>query len=378
MNFLIEKIGTLFDNEVSALGGVREEVVCLRAELERMTAFLRIADALQESDEELSVWVRQVRDIAHETEDLLAEYKLLQGHKHEPGIYGTLCRWACCIKNAKACYRIAGDLKSINLRVKTIGEIHKRLRDKFSRAEQGSSVAGAWQDRRDDALLLEKSDLVGIDERKKQLVEWLIKGGSGRKVVSLAGQGGMGKTTLAKQVYDDEEVKKHFNVRAWVTVTQSFEIEDVLRDMVEQLFRAIRRRVPPAVQNMKKRPLKTTINEMLQRRRYLIVLDDVWQLHAWHAVQYALPNNTFGSRVMLTTRKTDVANSASIESKGKTYNLEPLPPSDSWELLCRKTFQGNACPLHLEEICRHIWRKCEGLPLVVSEQKLMGTTSSRT
>ncbi|GMN26729.1 hypothetical protein TIFTF001_050432 [Ficus carica] len=332
-----------------------------------MRAFLRIADAYQESDEELSIWVKQVRDIAHETEDLLAEYTLLQGHDHETGFYGSLCRLACCIRNVKACYRIAADLKSINLRLRKINEVHKRLRHKFSKVEQGLGSTGGlnpWEDRRNNALLLEKSDLVGIDERKKQLVGWLIKGGSGREVISLAGQGGMGKTTLVKQVYDDAEVKKHFKVRAWITVSQSSQIEDLLKDMVEQIYKAIKRRVPPAADNMSNNQLKTTIKELLQRRKYLIVLD-VWQLHSWRAVQYALPNNGFGSRVVLTTRNTDVACTAGKESDGKTYILEPLSPSESWDLLCKKTFQGNSCPSHLEEMCRYILKRCEGLPLAI-------------
>ncbi|PON63333.1 NB-ARC domain, LRR domain containing protein [Parasponia andersonii] len=368
VTFLVDKLAAFFENDAKLLRGVREEVVCLKGDLDQMKAFLRTADALQESDEELSVWVRQVRDIAHETEDLLDEYTLLQAHDHGHGLYGSLCRFACCIKNVKACYRIAAELKNINLRLRKINEVHKRLRHKFNKLEQGSGSAGAlitWQDRRDDALLLDKSDLVGIDERKKQLVEWLIKGGSGREVVSLTGQGGMGKTTLAKQVYDDDEVKKNFKVRAWITVSRSFEIEDVLKDMVEQLFKAIRRRVPPSVQNMSNDRLKMTIKELLQRRRYLIVLDDVWQLHAWRSVQYALPNNSFGSRVMLTTRNTDVASTAGIESDGKTYVLQPLPLAESWELFCKKTFQGNTCPAHLEEICKYVLRKCEGLPLAI-------------
>ncbi|XP_062076241.1 disease resistance protein RPM1-like [Humulus lupulus] len=381
VTFLVEKLAALFEREVNLLRGVREEVVCLRGDLEQMRAFLRIADALHESDEELSVWVRQVRDVAHETEDLLDEYTLLQGHNHGHGLYGAFCRLACCIKNMKACYRIAADLKSINLRLRKISQVHKRLRHKFSRVEHGSSSAGAlntWQDRRDDALLLDKSDLVWIDERKKQLVEWLTKGGSGREVVSLAGQGGMGKTTLAKQVYDDDEVKKNFKVRAWITVSQSFEIEDVLRDMVEQLFKAKKRRVPSSVENMNNNRLKTTIKELLQRKRYLIVLDDVWQLHAWRALQYALPNNSFGSRVMLTTRNTDVASTAGIESEGKTYFLEPLPLAESWDLFCRKTFQGITCPSHLEEICKWILKKCEGLPLaIVAISGVLATKDTR-
>ncbi|KAK0590383.1 hypothetical protein LWI29_026307 [Acer saccharum] len=99
--------------------------------------------------------------------------------------------------------------------------------------------------------------------------------------------------------------------------------------------------------------------------RYLIVLDDVWHINEWDAIKYALPTNDYGSQVMLTTRNADLAFSSRIESEGRVYNLEPLKQEESWTLFCRKTFYGNSCPPHLEEICRYILKKCEGLPLAI-------------
>ncbi|KAH7514841.1 hypothetical protein FEM48_Zijuj11G0133200 [Ziziphus jujuba var. spinosa] len=228
VNFLIEKLSLLVDNEViiNLFRGVREQVVYLRLEYERMRAFLRIADALQDGDEELSVWVRQVTDIAQDTEDILDEFSLLQDHDQAHGFYGSLLKLACCVKNAKASYRIASALKGINSRMKIISQVHKHLRHKFIQAKQGSD-SNTWHDCRCDALLLDESDLVGIDKPKKILVEWLS------------------------------------------------------------------------------RVLKRTIKELLQRSRYLIVLDDVWNLDKWHAVKYALPRNSFRSRVVLTTRNAE-------------------------------------------------------------------------
>ncbi|PRQ19012.1 putative P-loop containing nucleoside triphosphate hydrolase, leucine-rich repeat domain, L [Rosa chinensis] len=383
--YLLEKLADIFENDDHLLGvlfrGVREEGVYLRGEFERMRAFLRTADALQETDQEVEVWVKQVRDVAHEAEDILDEFTLLHKHDHGRGIYGSLRTLGCCIKNAKACYRIASELKAINSRIKNISEVHKRLRHKFIKAEQGpgsDSVGNTWQDRRGDALLLDVSDLVGLDEPKKQLVGWLFKSSPGRKVVSLAGMGGMGKSTLAKQVYDDPEVKKHFKVCAWITVNRSFKSGEILKDMAQQLFKAIRRRVPQVVANMDNDQLKTTIKELLQQRRYLIVLDDVWHLCEWHAIQNALPNNSCGSRIMLTTRNSEVASTTRVLSDGKTYQLKPLPPPESWELFCRKAFRHNKCPPHLEDICKDILKKCEGLPLaIVAISGVLATKDTR-
>ncbi|KAJ7011071.1 disease resistance protein RPM1-like [Populus alba x Populus x berolinensis] len=315
VTFLLEKLAPLFENELQSLRGGGEEIVYVRGELERIRAFLRVADTLEERDEEVKVWVKQIRDVA---------------------------------------------------RIRNISDGHRRLSQKFCVAEQGSSsTSTGWQDRREDALLLDMTDLVGIEERKSKLVDWLVNGRSGREVVSLAGMGGLGKTTLAKQVYDDAEVKKHFSVHAWITVSRSYKMEELLKDIVQQLFAAERKPVPKNLESRNSSQLKSKIKEVLQKRRYLIVLDDVWHVNEWDAVKYALPTNNCGSRVMLTTRNADLAFTSRIESEGKVYNLEPLLPEESWTLFCRKTFRGNSCPHHLEDICKNILRKCEGLPLAI-------------
>ncbi|KAE7997637.1 hypothetical protein FH972_002253 [Carpinus fangiana] len=114
-------------------GDHRKEVLYLRGELERMRAFLKVADAMEESDEEIKVRVKQVREIAHETEDALDEFTLLQAHDghghHADGLYGSLHRFSCCIKNRKSRCRIVSELQGINSRIKSIcGVLHKSRR----------------------------------------------------------------------------------------------------------------------------------------------------------------------------------------------------------------------------------------------------------
>ncbi|XP_044471319.1 disease resistance protein RPM1-like [Mangifera indica] len=366
VKFVLHKLTPFISNEVQMMNDVREEVVYVRTELERMKVFLRSADCLEENDEEVKIWVKQITDVAHDIEDVLDEFTLLLTHNHGDGFYGFLHKLSCCVKNMKARYRIAYEIQGINSRIKSIYEGHLRLRKKFRAAEQaGSSLANSWNDRHGDALLLDETDLVGIDGPKEKVAELLVGGGLGRQVVSLAGMGGMGKTTLAKQVYDDRQVKKHFTIRAWITVSRSFKMEELLKDMLQQLFQAIRKSVPKAVETMSSDGLKKIIKDFLQERRYLIVLDDVWHINDWDAVKYALPTDNCGSRVMLTTRKVDLAFTSRLESEGWVYNLQPLPPEESWILFCAKTFHGKACPPHLEGICRCILKKCEGLPLAI-------------
>ncbi|ONI05814.1 hypothetical protein PRUPE_5G025300 [Prunus persica] len=381
VTFLLNKISPFFENRVQLLRGVREELVYLKGELERMKAFLRDADVMEESDDELKVWVKQVRDVAHDAEDLLDEFAVLQAHNnHGYELYFPFNRLSSTVKNLKAQYRVAWQLRSINTQIQHIFAAYKRLLPKLN-AAKGSMFTNSgdtWHDRRGDALLLDNTDVVGIDKPKQKLVSWLVKGGSGREVVSVTGMGGIGKTTLVKKVYDDVKVKKHFKPHAWITVSQSFQAEDLLKDIIHKLFYAIRRPVPEGVDDKNSNELKAIIKNFLQKRKYLIVLDDVWHTNEWETVKYVLPTGNFGSRVMVTTRKADVAFTSCSESKCKVYHLKPLPADKSWNLFTRKAFQGKPCPPYLYEKCKCILKKCEGLPLaIVAISGVLATKDTR-
>lgn len=383
VSVLLPKLTSFIDNVIQ----YQEELKSMRAELERIHAFLRIADSLEETDEEVKVWVKQIRDIAYDTEDALDEFRLLLGHNHRAvpdGISGLLQRMSGCVLNFKARYRIAAKLQQIGSRLKTVCEGHRSLRNRLSRVEQhGSSGGGdgdsSWQDQRGNALLIDKADLVGIEEPKKLLVDWLMGGDAKREVVSVVGMGGLGKTTLVKQVIEEPVVKKHFAVSAWITLSRSSDIKILLKELLEQLAQVVRKPVPPGAHKMNGHWLKIVIKDILQRRRYLIVLDDAWDANRWDAIKHAFPNNSHGSRIVITTRKSELASTACADFSGKVHNMEPLTTDQSWNLFCRKTFPGdNSCPSHLKEICSYILKKCDGLPLaIVAISGVLATKDTR-
>ncbi|KAI3437007.1 uncharacterized protein J3R85_005731, partial [Psidium guajava] len=349
VTFLLNKLSMVIEEEEYLLKGSREELKHIRDELESIRAFLRVADGMEERDPELKVWVKQVRDVACEIEDALDEH----------AISLTL----------RAQRRIAHKIFSIKARVLGVSERHQRYRYKFSVIEQhGSSSVSrddTWVDPRGNALLLEESELIGIEKPRNQLVEWLVSEDSKLEVTSIVGMGGLGKTTLAKKVFDSAVVKNHFASHAWIAVSRWFDVEDLLRDMIEQLFEEMKIPVPHGVGTMNVDRLKAFTNAFLQQRRYLIVLDDLWSSQAWELIQFALPRNFYGSRIMITTRVADVASGCCIESPHRVYYLQPLPPEDSWALFCKKAFPRNLCPPHLEDISRWILAKCGGLPLAI-------------
>ncbi|KAL2511620.1 Disease resistance protein RPM1 [Abeliophyllum distichum] len=366
--FLIEKLTILLNENAQLFKGVRQDFEYVRDELERMIAFLRVADGFEESDPELNVWVKQVREIAYDTEDVIDEFLLHSKHDHcSHGIRGFLGELYFSIKKLKFTRKVSAELRSIISRVRNIAQGHQRYRYKLSIQEQDSSsgfLDYSVTDRRGDALLLEEGELVGIDNPKQNLIRLLMEEDPGLKVISVVGMGGLGKTTLVKRVFDDAVVKKHFQNHAWLTVSQ-FKIEDLLKDIIQQLFDEIKQPLPERIGSMNSNRLKEIIREFLRRRRYVLVFDDVWSIPAWEAIKYALPNENHGSRIILTTRLINVASASCIETDGYVYELNPLSEEESWTLFCQKAFQGNSCPQHLIEICSNILRNCGGLPLAI-------------
>ncbi|KAI4313026.1 hypothetical protein MLD38_037805 [Melastoma candidum] len=369
VNFVVNKLGLFLENEIMLFNGSHEEFVMAKEELERTQAFLRIADSLMENDDEVRVWVKQLRECANDMEDALDELKLVVMHRHDRlGWRSLRQRLSCCIRNLKARHRLTTEICNISGRIKSICAGHKRLRRKFNRVRDNPSLAYSditWPDPRTNALLLDKTELVVIEEPKKKLVDRLLQGTSGTEVISIVGMGGLGKSTLAMQVYEDVEVRKHFSVYAFINLSRYAKPEDLLKDMLRQIMRDMSKPVRPGAETMNSHWLKMIIRDLLQRRRYLIVLDDVWFITEWDAIRNALPNNDQGSRVMITTRSIDIASTACAKFGGEVHNMEPLQADVSWELFCRKTFQGNPCPSHLEDICKNILRKCDGLPLAI-------------
>ncbi|XP_059656924.1 putative disease resistance protein At1g50180 [Cornus florida] len=268
VSFLINQLTPLLLEEAKLLGGIKEDVECIRNELEEMRAFLRVADAKEELDPQLQVWVKQVREVAYDTEDVLDEFILRLAHHHGDGFYGFLRKICCSIKNLKACHRIASEIHKIKSRVENI---HQRYRDRFSISEHGSSSTtvnnNAWYDRRGDALLLEEAELVGMDGPKKQLIGWLLEDSPRLKVVSVVGMGGMGKTTLVKKVYDDMEAKNRFQCHAWITVSQSFDLRELLKYVIRRLFDEAKQTAPQSLETMDSNDLKAQIKDFLQQRR---------------------------------------------------------------------------------------------------------------
>ncbi|XP_027086537.2 disease resistance protein RPM1-like [Coffea arabica] len=367
VGILIIQLSTLLSQEITLLGGLKSDVQFIKDELESMKAFLREAEA-KEDNSELRVWLKQVREVAYDTEDVLDDFTFHFARGYMDGFYGKVRKIYNSIKNLKARHQISLEIKAIKARVGEISERHRRYQSQYGTQERGfssSRQANADFDTRAQSLFIEEAQLVGIDKPKAELISKILDDHSQLKVVSIVGMGGLGKTTLLKKVYDDAAVKKQFQSHAWITVSQTFQFSDIIKNLIQQLYNEIRRPVPRRVESMDDIMLSEFVRDFLRERRYILVLDDVWSIDAWEAIKCVLPDCTTASRVVLTTRIADVASASCLGSLDFVYKMEPLSDKESWTLFCNRTFQSNDCPPNLEEVAKKILKKCEGLPLAI-------------
>ncbi|XP_047962151.1 putative late blight resistance protein homolog R1B-16 [Salvia hispanica] len=197
--------------------------------------------------------------------------------------------------------------------------------------------------------------MVGFDDVMLQLMEKLIYGQPGRQVIPIVGMGGIGKTTLATNVYKKTVDSRHFDKCAWVTISQQYNTKELLCEILSQANKQ-------RLSQMSEDEIGVALHKCLSYRRYLVVLDDMWSIEAWDKIQRYLPDNSNGSRIMVTTR---LSNLGSQLDNNYSLEMEFMNEESSWNMFCKIVFGGKSCPLELEKIGKKIVKSCRGLPLSI-------------
>ncbi|XP_059315989.1 putative late blight resistance protein homolog R1A-10 [Lycium ferocissimum] len=198
--------------------------------------------------------------------------------------------------------------------------------------------------------------IVGFEDETEVLIRRLICGWKDLDVVSLVGMPGIGKTTLARRLYNHNDVVGRFDVCSWCTISQAYNRRKTLLELLGNL-------VPLNDNTRNDDELADKLRKHLLKKRYLIVIDDLWSIEAWDDLMRCFPDDKNSSRIILTTRQDKVASNTEVFSA--PHRLRLFTDEESWCLLQKKVFGEESCPPQLEQIGEQIAQSCRGLPLAI-------------
>ncbi|KAL3336691.1 hypothetical protein AABB24_029385 [Solanum stoloniferum] len=201
-------------------------------------------------------------------------------------------------------------------------------------------------------------ELVGFDDDAENILEYLISGVNDLDFVSIVGMAGIGKTALARKIYNNRIIIEHFDVRAWCSVSQTYN----RRELVLQILKQITGDHRSNYVNLDYP--EDILRKCLYGKRYFIVLDNMWDGKAWDDFLSCFPDTVCRSRIMITTRDEGMA--SYVKRHSDPYLLPFLNDERSWELLEMRVFQrGNSCPLELVKVGQLVAKKCKGIPSLI-------------
>ncbi|GMP37653.1 hypothetical protein CsSME_00009241 [Camellia sinensis var. sinensis] len=172
--------------------------------------------------------------------------------------------------------------------------------------------------------------------------------------------GGLGKTTLAKEVYNHNDVRRHFDCFAWAFISQQCNLREVLEGILIGL-------TSPSLDKRKKikiMKLGELVEELFQvqsQKKCLVVIDDIWKAQDWEILSPAFPNKKdASSKILLTTRKKEVASYAN-----QPHELRTLTEDESWKLFEKKASTEFEPSTEMMELGKEMVKHCGGLPLAI-------------
>ncbi|XP_034704941.1 putative disease resistance protein RGA4 [Vitis riparia] len=352
---ILTKLGSLVAQEIGLARGVRKELKKLGDTLTTIKAVLLDAEERQEREHAVENWVRRFKDVIYDADDLLddfATYELGRG-----GMARQVSRFFSSSNQVAFHLRMGHGIKDIRGRLDDIANDISKF-NFIPRATTSMRVGNTGRETHSFVLM---SEIKGRDEDKEKIIEILLQSNNEENlsVVAIVGIGGLGKTTLAQLVYNDEKVVNHFDLRLWVCVSDDFDVKILVRNIIKSATGS-------DVENLELDQLKNKLHEKLTQKRYLLVLDDVWNEDSekWNQLRILLKVGARGSKVVATTRSSKVASIMGIDSP---YVLEGLNEGQSWALFKSLAFgedQQNAHP-NLLRIGEEITKMCNGVPLVI-------------
>ena len=369
MSSMMRNLNARALQEFGVAWGLSTELEKLESTLSTIQAVLQDAEEKQWKSEAIRNWLRKLKDGAYDADDVLDEFAteaLRRKVEREKGAKSQVSSFFSVRNRLIFRMKMAHKLKNVRDKLEAIS----MERSKFHLREGEINMEVLDIESRQTSSIVNESEIYGRGEEKEKIVEVLLTDVSNQDNLSIYavwGMGGLGKTTLAQLVYNDVRVERHFEMRIWVCVSDDFHIRRLVGAIIESID-------GNACSLSELDSQQQRLQEKLRGRRFLLVLDDVWNEYhdKWDGLKAALRCGAKGSMVIVTTRIEKVA---LMMATLPIHHMRCLSEDESWTL-----FKGRAFGMgrveensELESIGKEIVKKCGGIPLAI---KALGSLMS--
>ncbi|KAH0739848.1 hypothetical protein KY290_038553 [Solanum tuberosum] len=354
INKSVETAANLLFQEGSRLNCLKEDIDWLQRVLRHIRSYVDDAKAKEVGgDSRVKNLLKDIQELAGDVEDLLDEFlpKIQQSSKFKGAI--------CCLQTVSFADEFAMEIDKIRRRVADIDS----LRTTFNITDTSNNNNDCIpKEQRREFLHADETEVIGLDDDFNKLQDKLLVQDLCNGVVSIVGMPGLGKTTLAKKLY--RHVRHQFECSALVYVSQQPRAGEILLDIAKQVG---------LTDEERKEHLEDNLRSLLETKRYVILLDDIWDTKIWDALNRVLRpecDSKIGSRIIITSRYDHVGRY--IGEDFSLHELQPLDSEKSFELFTKKIFifdnnnnnWANASPF-LVDIGKSIVQRCGGIPLAI-------------
>ncbi|XP_075646875.1 putative disease resistance protein RGA1 [Castanea sativa] len=357
---MIENLGSQTFQEIGSLWGVKGELEKIKNTVSTIQAVLLDAAEKQSHDHQVKDWLQKLNDAVYDADDLLSEFSTeAMRRRAGSGNKATKEVRTFFSKSNQLAFRgkMSSKIKAMRQKLNAIAEDRKNFRLEEYHAE--TNVVS--RKREPTHSFVREEEVIGREEDKKATIDQLFDSNveENVSVIPIVGIGGLGKTTLAQYVYNDEKVQKCFQLKMWACISDVFELKLIIEKIIASTS-------GNSSGNLVIDQLQSQLREKIDGRKYLLVLDDIWNedREKWLKLKSLLMGGSKGSKIIITTRNRLVAE---ITQTVSPYFLKGLSKKQSWDLFRQVAFrkgQETSNP-KLVTIGGEIVNMCRGVPLAI-------------
>ncbi|KAJ1688989.1 hypothetical protein LUZ63_013144 [Rhynchospora breviuscula] len=369
----IKLLTKMAEDEVGMLLGVHGEIKKLEKTVRGIQCVLSDAERKQAESSAIERWLLQLKDVMYDADDLMdmcqinAEERCARYSTYHPSSkFRCGINMLSCFRNPIFAHKIGTKIKELNSRLDEISKERSILGlTELQAVVKPSNILhqhSEFSRKTDPQIVL--ADIVGdkIEEDTTLLVKLLTTekkvGEENISAVAIVGMPGIGKTTLAKKVFNDPEIQREFPLKLWYCVSKDLKGVELLKCIIREAggdhgVAEDRAELVPM------------LARLVRDKKFFLILDDVWpeSQEVWIGLlRDAMIGGARGSRLLVTTRDDRVARFIQATT---SHHVQRLSDMDAWSLLVKQVALNEIERENLKDIGLELVRKCDGLPLAI-------------